>query len=330
MQVVAKRFIFQLGFLCTIGLYGLLHSASATAAVIQVERDDFDPKATTFDFDTVPCGLWTAMIPRTTVENGDIPQTPEVLDIIAPSFPAPPGCNFWGPPNNPTSAPGRNAAFVQGGLRLTFADPLLRVGFVWGANIPTSNDFDVIRNNQVVDTFTLVSNPGPPDGVNNWIFYGFEDPLGIDEIFFRVFPNPVPTAPILYGGIYDLILEPITIIDIKPGKAPNKINLCAKGHLSVTVFGSEVLDVHSDVDPETVQFAGAGVKRDKNGDPIIGSKDVDRDGHTDVVLNFEIPDLGLESGDEEAELTGQTFGSTPIQGAIAIEVKQQMCVRTTE
>ena len=270
------------------------------------------------------------MIPRTTVVNGNIPQTPEVLEILAPSFPPPPGCGFWGPPSNPTSAPGRNAAFVRGGLRLSFDDPLLRVGFVWGANIPTSNDFDVIRYNQVVDTFTLVSIPGPPDGINNWIFYGFKDPLGIDEIFFQVFPNPVPNGPILYGGIYDLILEPITIIDIKPGKAPNKINLCAKGHLSVTIFSSEIFDVPSEVDPDTVQFAGAGVKRDKNGDPMVRSKDVDRDGLTDMILNFEIPDLDLESGDKEAELTGQTFGGPPIQGASAVEVKQQMCVRTLE
>ncbi len=74
----------------------------------------------------------------------------------------------------------------------------------------------------------------------------------------------------------------------------------------------------------------AGVKRNKNGDPEVKSKDVDRDGLTDMVLTFEIPDLDLESGDTLAELTGHTFGGTKIQGADAVEVKQQMCVRSLE
>ena len=96
------------------------------------------------------------------------------------------------------------------------------------------------------------------------------------------------------------------------------------------ILRSESFDASTEVDPTTVSLAGAGVKLDKKGNPAAKTNDVNDDGLTDLVVKIVAQDLELESGDIEAELTGQTFDDTPIEGKDAIEVKQQMCVRTLE
>ncbi len=40
-------------------------------------------------------------------------------------------------------------------------------------------------------SFSLTSADAPDDGVNNWIFYGFEDPAGIDSLSFGVNQNNI-------------------------------------------------------------------------------------------------------------------------------------------
>jgi hypothetical protein len=119
------------------------------------------------------------------------------------------------------------------------------------------------------------------------------------------------------------------LIDIKPGKDPNRINICAKGNISVAIFSCNNFDA-TQVDPTTVRFAGAGVKLDKKGNPVIKIQDANDDGLSDMVAKFEIPELVLDSEDAEATLTGMTVGGMEIEGLDAVEVKQQMCVRTLE
>ena len=79
----------------------------------------------------------------------------------------------------------------------------------------------------------------------------------------------------------------------------------------------------------TPTVEGAGVKLDKNGDPVFKTKDVNEDGLSDMVVRFEIPDLVLDSV-TEATLRGSTVGGKAFVGKDAIEIKQQMCVRTLE
>ncbi len=119
-------------------------------------------------------------------------------------------------------------------------------------------------------------------------------------------------------------------IDIKPGNDRNRVNLCAKHDLPVAILSSESFDASTEIDPITVSLAGAGVKLDKKGNPVAKARDVNDDGLTDLVVKIVAQDLDLESGDIEAKLTGQTFDGTPIEGMGAIEIKQQMCVRTLE
>jgi hypothetical protein len=118
-------------------------------------------------------------------------------------------------------------------------------------------------------------------------------------------------------------------VDIKPNDDRNRINLCAKGDLSVAIFSSETFDA-TDLDPITIVLAGAGVKTDKHELPVTRAKDVNKDGLTDLIAKFVTEDLGLDSGDTEAWLQGSTFGGVYFEGKDAVKVKQQMCVRTLE
>lgn len=95
-------------------------------------------------------------------------------------------------------------------------------------------------------------------------------------------------------------------IDIKPGCYPNSINLGSKGLVPVAVLSAGVFDA-TDVDPDTVDFAGAC--------PVHWAfEDVDGDGDTDMIFHFRTQELvDLDEDSTEAILTGQTFGDTPIQ-----------------
>ena len=121
------------------------------------------------------------------------------------------------------------------------------------------------------------------------------------------------------------------VIDIKPNDGRNLINLCAEGPLSVAILSSEAFDAPTEVDPATVQLAGAGVTTvGKDNRPLTQARDVNGDGFTDLIVKFDPENLGLDSGDTEAELTARTFGGTPIKAKDAVEVEERMCLRTLE
>ncbi len=121
------------------------------------------------------------------------------------------------------------------------------------------------------------------------------------------------------------------VIDIKPGKDPNLVNLCHPADLPVAILSSETFDAVTEVDLDTVLFAGAPVKRDKKGRPVTQKKDVNKDRIKDLIVKFEIPEMmGLMPGDTLATLLGQTLDSRDIEGIGAVEVEERMCVRTLE
>lgn len=123
----------------------------------------------------------------------------------------------------------------------------------------------------------------------------------------------------------------IAAIDIKPSDDRNRINLCASGPITVAILSSETFDAAAEVDPATVTLEGAAVKTVGAQDrPLTQTKDINKDGLLDLVLKIDTEDLDLESGDTEAVLRGRTFGGMPIEGTGAVEVKQQMCIRTPE
>jgi hypothetical protein len=104
------------------------------------------------------------------------------------------------------------------------------------------------------------------------------------------------------------------ILDIKPNRFPNNINLRSKRNISVAILTTEDFDATT-VDPLSVEFGpngaveahGRGHKRDAN-----------RDGKKDLVLHFKTQETGIQCGDATASLTGETFDGNLIQGSDTI------------
>ena len=67
--------------------------------------------------------------------------------------------------------------------------------------------------------------------------------------------------------------------------------------------------------PITVQFGPAGASPQHE---LGHLEDVDNDGDLDLVLHFRSQATGIQCGDTEASLIGETFDGQPIQGADSI------------
>ena len=119
--------------------------------------------------------------------------------------------------------------------------------------------------------------------------------------------TPINLLPPPSGGQKEIT------IDIKPGGNPNNINLKSKGVVPVAVLTTESFDA-GDVDPETVEFAGA--------EPVRWRLcDVDDDGDNDILFHFKTQDLqGLDEDSTEATLTGETNNEEVISGTDTVRI----------
>jgi hypothetical protein len=101
-------------------------------------------------------------------------------------------------------------------------------------------------------------------------------------------------------------------IDIKPGTDPNSINLESKGKVPVTILTSDEFDA-TDVDPDTVVFAGAEALR-------CTMEDVDLDGDEDMICHFNTQELELTEDSTEGILTGSTYDDMDIEGTDSVNI----------
>jgi hypothetical protein len=112
-------------------------------------------------------------------------------------------------------------------------------------------------------------------------------------------------------------------IDIKPGSDPNCININGNGVIPVAILGSDDFDV-SQIDVETLNFAGLGVRVKGNGNPQCSIEDVSGDftspegapdGYPDLVCQF-VDDASAWVADDEATatLTGNLLDGTLFKG----------------
>lgn len=152
-----------------------------------IPLDRFGPDATTIDIDVFPCASGFPSIPGVSVSSSGF------HGMTAPP-PAPAGCQTWGEADDP----GRKTLFFDD-LTIDPDDAITRVGFVFGSNVVASVQVNLIRGGLVTASFTVTSDGQPPDGVDNWAFYGFQDVAGIDAV------ELLPTGTSV--GIYDLIFE---------------------------------------------------------------------------------------------------------------------------
>ncbi len=106
----------------------------------------------------------------------------------------------------------------------------------------------------------------------------------------------------------------IVTIDIKPGSDPNAINPAGRGVIPVAILTTDTFDATT-VSPITVRFGPAGASLEHQ---LGHLNDADGDGDLDLVLHFPTQDTGIQCGDSEASLTGETFGGQSIQGSDSV------------
>jgi hypothetical protein len=101
------------------------------------------------------------------------------------------------------------------------------------------------------------------------------------------------------------------VIDVRPRRdSPNRINPNSNRNINVALLSSAGFDATL-IDTNTVRFGCNGVKA---APILIRRRDVNRDGQRDLVLRFQIQDLGLECGASSLILTGQNTAGHPITG----------------
>lgn len=109
-------------------------------------------------------------------------------------------------------------------------------------------------------------------------------------------------------------------IDIKPGGSPNSINVVqTDGVTPVAVLGSEDFDVR-DLDPATLEFGDLAEGESTGPAHQRGGhfEDVNRDGFEDLVMHFATADTGIDPGDTEACMAGETTSGTPVHGCDSV------------
>ena len=106
----------------------------------------------------------------------------------------------------------------------------------------------------------------------------------------------------------------LVTIDIKPDSQTNNINPRSKGVIAVSVLTSEDFDALQ-VDPNTVLFGPADAEKAHT---QVHVEDVDNDGDMDLVFHFRTQETGIQCGDTEATLTGETWDGTPISGTDSV------------
>jgi len=108
-------------------------------------------------------------------------------------------------------------------------------------------------------------------------------------------------------------------VDIKPDDAQNVVNPQAKGVLTVAILSSAEFDATT-VDPLSVKFGPNQATESHRRGHI---EDVNRDGLKDMVLHFNIQDIGILENTTELELFGRTTDGDVIRGSDNIVLKGQ-------
>jgi hypothetical protein len=119
-----------------------------------------------------------------------------------------------------------------------------------------------------------------------------------------------------YNGIVCPLVPLVVNIDIMPGKFPNKISPKSKANLPVAILSTDSFDATTTVDASTVLFGATGTEATPVG---IIPKDVSKDGFSDLLLNFNTAQTGIQCGDTSASLTGQTSSGEEIEGIDSIQ-----------
>jgi Tol biopolymer transport system component len=109
-------------------------------------------------------------------------------------------------------------------------------------------------------------------------------------------------------------------VDIKPGSTRNPINLRSHGLIPVAILTTDIFDATT-IDPSTVCFGDADDPTQRDCTEAHGTghiEDVNGDGTPDLLLHYETNQTGIDPGDTQACLTGETFDGVEVEGCDAI------------
>ena len=111
----------------------------------------------------------------------------------------------------------------------------------------------------------------------------------------------------------------ITPIDIKPGSRTNRVNLNGNGAITVALLSTDDFDAAT-VRIDTVCFGDAddASQRDCTTRGRAHHRDIDRDGRTDVVLRFDTNASGIDKGDTQACVSGETIDARRFAGCDSV------------
>ncbi len=110
------------------------------------------------------------------------------------------------------------------------------------------------------------------------------------------------------------------LIDIKPGSDQNKITLSSAGLISVAILSSATFNATT-VNPETVRFAGVGIKMvGKSNKYLSHERDVNNDGLLDLVCQILTENWTIQPGQTIAELEAATYDGQSIRGGDFISI----------
>jgi uncharacterized delta-60 repeat protein len=113
------------------------------------------------------------------------------------------------------------------------------------------------------------------------------------------------------------------VVDVKPGNEDNVVPLKSNGVVTVAILTTDSFDAAT-VDPTSVCFGDAEdpaqrACTEKHGQGHL--VDVNGDGRPDLLLHYDIAQTGIDAGDVQACLTGETYAGTAIEGCDRIVTK---------
>jgi len=126
-------------------------------------------------------------------------------------------------------------------------------------------------------------------------------------------PTPTPTPE---------PVQPVSI-DIGPFGSGHRLQMGSHQRVLVAILGADDFNA-TRVDVQSLAFGPAGApfvpSTRSEATPLPAIRDIDDDGHLDLIARFDMSEAGLESTDAQACLSGETIDGQPFAGCDDVSV----------
>jgi hypothetical protein len=186
-------------------------------------------------------------------------------------------------------------------------------------------------NGGPTQTHALIFSPGNPaldailSGANSCGFMPFD----LDQ---RGVARPQGSACDIGAFEFEAVNQAIgVVIDIEPGKDPNRIEIEPDDDgddkkISVAILSTEQFNAIQQVDRNSLTFGTSGDENSLNlkgrkHTPDCRTKDVNKDGLSDLVCKFKVHRTGFQLGDTVGILKGLTMDGSKIEGQDSVVIR---------